>query len=92
MGSCSHIADLTPLPFEQTLQDENRRKTMAATIDAVCSRVSKERQRKLDKGVPLADLVKELGSDEAHKKKECMKEVCNDSLRGALVRGRKASS
>lgn len=48
---------------------------MAATIDAVCSRVTKERQKKTDKGMSLADLTKELGSEEAHKKKACMKEV-----------------
>lgn len=57
------------------LLDEDRRITMAATIDAVCTRVSKERQRKIDKGMALADLTKELGSEEAHKKKACMKEV-----------------
>lgn len=62
-------------PLEQTLLDDNRRKTMAATNEAVHRRVSKERQRKADKGMSLADLVKELGSEEAHKKKECMKEV-----------------
>ncbi|CAM9863533.1 unnamed protein product, partial [Sphacelaria rigidula] len=40
----------------QVLLDDNRRKTMAATIEAVHHRVSKERQRKLDKGMSLADL------------------------------------
>lgn len=59
----------------QILLDDNRRKIMAATIEAVCSRVAKERQKKLDKGVMVADLVKEFGSEEAHKKKECLKEV-----------------
>lgn len=65
----------------QVLLDDNRRKTMAATIEAVHHRVSKERQRKLDKGMSLADLTRELGSEEAHKKKECMKEVCTVCLR-----------
>lgn len=55
--------------------DDNRRITMAATIDAVCNRVAKERQKKTDKGMSLADLTRELGSEEAHKKKACMKEV-----------------
>lgn len=58
---------------------------MAATIEAVSSRIIKERQRRVDKGVSLADLVKEFGSEEAHKKKECMKEVRGHDLqaRGA---------
>lgn len=66
----------------QILLDENKRITMAATIDAVCTRVSKERQRKIDKGMSPADVAKELGSEEAHKKKACMKEVmtCETSL------------
>lgn len=55
--------------------DDNRRKTMAATVEAVYSRVSKERQKKIDKGMSAADVAQELGSEEAHKKKECMKEV-----------------
>ncbi|CBJ26302.1 Heat shock protein 40 like protein [Ectocarpus siliculosus] len=65
----------------QLLLDEDRRITMAATIDAVCTRVSKERQKKIDKGVALADLTKELGSEEAHKKKACMKEFATIELR-----------
>lgn len=66
----------SPLPCAaKLLLDENRRITMAATMEAVCFRVTKERQKKTDKGVSLADVVKELGSEEAHKKKECMKEV-----------------
>lgn len=48
---------------------------MAATIEAVCSRVMKERQKKIDKGITESDLNKEFGSEEAHQKKECMKEV-----------------
>lgn len=48
---------------------------MAATIDAVHSRVMKERQKKTDKGVSMADVAKEFGSEEAHKGKACMKEV-----------------
>lgn len=63
------------LYLEKVLLDDNRRITMAATIDAVWSRVTKERQKKTDKGMSLADLTKELGSEEAHKKKACMKEV-----------------
>ena len=63
----------------KTLMEDNRRKTMAATIEAVSSRVSKERQKKIDKGMLAADVIKELGSEEAHKKKECMKEVRCDS-------------
>lgn len=59
------------------LLDDNRRVTMAATIDAVCSRVAKERQKKIDKGMSMAEVTKELGSEEAHKKKACMKEVNN---------------
>ncbi|CAM9643839.1 unnamed protein product, partial [Hapterophycus canaliculatus] len=49
----------------QLLLDDNRRITMAATIDAVCSRVAKERQRKIDKGMSPADVTKELGSEGA---------------------------
>lgn len=60
----------------QLLLEENRRITMSATIDAVCSRVMKERQKKIDKGMSQADVAKELGSEEAHKNKACMKEVC----------------
>lgn len=78
----SHFS-VSPLPFAKTnklLLDDNRRKTMAATIDAVCSRVAKERQKKTDKGMSLVDVAKELGSEEVHQKKACMKEVCeNDS-------------
>lgn len=48
---------------------------MAATIEAVCSRVTKERLKKTDKGMSLMDVAKELGSEEAQKKKECMKEA-----------------
>lgn len=59
------------------LLDDNRRITMAATVDAVCNRVAKERQKKLDKGMSPADVTQELGSEEAHKKKACMKEVNN---------------
>ncbi|CAM9623691.1 unnamed protein product [Pylaiella littoralis] len=65
----------------QLLLDDNRRITMAATIDAVCTRVTKERQKKTDKGMSLADLTKELGSEEAHKKKACMKEFATIELR-----------
>lgn len=72
-GSLKHV--VVPRVHRQILQDDNRRNTMAATIEAVCSRVSKERQKKLDKGVAVADLVQEFGSEEAHKKKECLKEV-----------------
>lgn len=77
----SAFLNLMSLAPAQVLLDDNRRKTMAATIEAVHHRVSKERQRKLDKGMSLADLTKELGSEEAHKKKECMKEVCTVCLR-----------
>lgn len=59
----------------ETLLDDNRRVTMAATIDAVHSRVMKERRTKTDKGMSLADVAKELGSEEAHKGMACMKEV-----------------
>ncbi|CAM9153819.1 unnamed protein product [Laminaria digitata] len=65
----------------QTLLDDNRRVTMAATIDAVHSRVAKERQKKTDKGMSLADVSKELGSEEAHKGKACMKEFATIELR-----------
>lgn len=71
----------------QLLLDENRRITMSATIDAVCSRVMKERQKKLDKGMSQADVAKELGSEEAHKKKACMKEVCRQAGRQAGTSG-----
>lgn len=70
-----YVCSLGPPLLEQTLLDDNRRKTIAATIEAVHRRVSKERQRKADKGMSLADLVKEFGSEEGQKKKECMKEV-----------------
>ncbi|CAM9104700.1 unnamed protein product [Discosporangium mesarthrocarpum] len=65
----------------QILLDENRRKTMAATIDAIHTRVCKERQRKVDKGVTPAALVAEFGSEAAQIKKECLKEFANIELR-----------
>lgn len=74
--------------WKQILLDDNRRNTMAATIEAVFFRVAKERQRKADKGVSLADLTKELGSEEAHKKKACMKEVRRLCGRGKFPRDR----
>lgn len=72
----SFLLCLPLLSIIQILLDENRRNTMAATIEAVVFRVKKERQRKLDKQMSLADVTKEFGSEEAHKKKACMKEVC----------------
>ncbi|CAM9155146.1 unnamed protein product [Choristocarpus tenellus] len=65
----------------QVLMEDNRRKTMAATIDAVSTRVLKERQKKIDKGVRLEALLAECGSEAAHKKKACMKEFANIELR-----------
>lgn len=81
MAASNLITDAPPLRASchrvicKILLEDNRRKTMSATIEAVYSRVIKERQKKIDKGMSEADVSKELGSEDAHKKKACMKEV-----------------
>lgn len=65
----------------QTLMDESRRKLLAATVEAVRKRVTKERTRLLKTGTTEAALEALHGNPEVHAKKAIMKEFAATEMR-----------
>jgi DnaJ family protein C protein 8 len=75
----------------QALLDEGRRNTVAETIQIVRKRVAKERSKLTSKGMTAAQLLEKHGTEEAHSKREVMKEFAAIEVRRREIDDHKAA-